>query len=65
MIEMRNHKYDGDSTFIMIEMWKINMMGLYLYNDRDEKHKYDGDFTFIMIEMRNINMMATLGALPL
>ena len=33
------------------------MMGLYLYNDRDEKHKYDGDFTFIMIEMRNINMM--------
>ena len=52
------------------------MMGLYLYNDRDEKHKYDGDlylyndkyekhkydgdFTFIMIEMRNINMMGTL-----
>ena len=34
------HKYvDGDFTFIMIEMWKINMMGLYLYNDRDEKHK--------------------------
>ena len=41
----------------MIEMWNINMMGLYLYNDRDEEHKYDGDFTFIMIEMRNINMM--------
>ena len=51
------------------------MMGLYLYNDRDEEHKYDADFifneghkydgdsTFIMIEMiemmRNINMMAT------
>ena len=27
------------------------MIGLYLYNDRDEKHKYDGDFTFIMIEI--------------
>ena len=60
MIEMRKHKYDGDFTFIMIEMRKINMMGLYLYNDRDEEHKYDGDFTFIMIEMRNINMMGTL-----
>ena len=35
----------------MIEMWKINMMGLYLYNDRDEKRKYDGGFTYIMIEM--------------
>ena len=21
----------------MIEVWKINMIGLYLYNDRDEK----------------------------
>ena len=21
------HKYDGDFTFIMIVMWKINMMG--------------------------------------
>ena len=42
----------------MIEMWKINMMGLYLYNDRDEKHEF-GDFTFIMIEIRNINMMGT------
>ena len=44
----------------MKEMWKINMIGLYLYNDRDENHKYDGDSTFIMIEMRNINMMGTL-----
>ena len=44
----------------MIEMWKINKMGLYLYNDRDEGHKYDGNFHFIMIEMRNINMMGTL-----
>ena len=46
------HKYDGDFTFIMIEMRNINMMGLYLYNDRDEEHKYDGDFNFIMIELR-------------
>ena len=36
----------------MIDMTKINMMGHYLYNDRDEEHKYDGDFTFIMIEIR-------------
>ena len=60
MIENVEHKYDGDFTFIMIEMRNINMMGLYLYNDRDEEHKYDGDFTFIMIEMRNINMMGGL-----
>ena len=44
----------------MIEMWKINMMGLYLYNDRDEKHKYDGVFNFIMIELRNIYMRESL-----
>ena len=60
----------------MIEVWKIIMIGLYLYNDsnekhkhdgglylyndRDEEHKYDGDFTYIKIEMMNINMMATL-----
>ena len=30
------YKYDGDFTFIMIEMRKINMMGTLLYNDRDE-----------------------------
>ena len=46
---------------MMLETRDINMMGLYLYNDRDEEHKYDGDFTFIMIEMRNMN----LGTLPL
>ena len=27
MIEIRGHKYDGDFTFIMIEMRSINMMG--------------------------------------
>ena len=44
----------------MIGVWKIIMIGLYLYNDSNEKHKYDGDFTYIMIEMMNINMMVTL-----
>ena len=44
----------------MIEMRNINMMGLYLYNDRDEEHKYDGDFTFIMIEMRKHKYDGTL-----
>ena len=36
------------------------MMGLYLYNDRDEEHKYDGDFTFIMIEIMEHKYDGTL-----
>ena len=44
----------------MIEMLKINMMGLYRNDGRNEEYKYDGDFIFKMIEMRNRNMMGTL-----